>query len=60
MGDPTPRQNCAPYGEQLSIKHPIRFNKQEPATVSGQFNGLGAEGRKRTCLELAATAFWLL
>jgi len=59
-GAPTPRQASAIYGERFSIEHAIRFKKQELGMVSGQFNGLAAEGREQTWVELVATAFWLL
>jgi len=57
---PTPRQAEALYDERFSVEHCIRFGKQELALVSGQFNGLAAEGREQTWVELVATVFWLL
>lgn len=57
---PTPRQAEAIYDERFSVEHSIRFGKQELGLVSGQFNGLAAEGREQTWVELVATVFWLL
>jgi len=57
---PTPRQAEAIYDERFSVEHFIRFGKQELGLVSGQFNGLAAEGREQTWVELVATVFWLL
>jgi hypothetical protein len=57
---PTPRQAVAIYDERFSVEHLIRFGKQELGLVSGQFNGLAAEGREQTWVELVATVFWLL
>jgi hypothetical protein len=57
---PTPRQAEAIYDERFSVEHAIRFGKQELCLVNGQFNGLAAEGREQTWVELVATAYWLL
>ena len=57
---PTPREAEAIYDERFSIEHSIRFGKQELGLVSGQFNGLAAEGREQTWVELVATVYWLL
>jgi hypothetical protein len=57
---PTPRQAEAIYDERFSIEHAIRFSKQELGLVSGQFNGVAAEGREQTWVELVATVYWLL
>jgi hypothetical protein len=57
---PTPREAEAIYDERFSVEHVIRFGKQELGLVSGQFNGLAAEGREQTWVELVATVFWLL
>jgi len=57
---PTPRQAEAIYDERFSVEHAIRFGKQELCLVSGQFNGLAAEGREQVWVELVATVYWLL
>lgn len=54
---PTPRQAEAIYDERFSVEHAIRFGKQELGLVSGQFNGLAAEGREQTWVELVATVY---
>ena len=48
------------YDERFSLEHSIRFMKQELGLVSGQFNGLAAEGREQTWVEIVATVYWLL
>ena len=57
---PTPREAAAIYEERFSVEHAIRFGKQELGLVKGQFNGLAAEGREQTWVELVATVYWLL
>ncbi len=57
---PTPRQAEAIYDERFSIEHSIQFSKQALGLVSGQFNGVAAEDREQTWVELVATVYWLL
>src|SRR5215813_2129000 len=56
---PTPRQAAAIYDERFRVEQAIRFGKQELGLVSGQFNGLAAEGREQVWVELVATVYWL-